>query len=83
MKLLEVIRIPETSDATHAIVMEFGKLVGKTCVTCKDTPGFVVNRLLGPYMNEAVRMLDVSSWNITLLIDSQKHFSLVAWRCNC
>lgn len=59
MKLLEVIRIPETSDTTYQSAMEFGKQVGKTCITCKDTPGFVVNRLLVPYMAEAVRMLEV------------------------
>lgn len=60
MKLLEVIRTPETSDETYQIAMEFGEKLGKTCVTCKDTPGFVVNRLLGPYMGEAIRMLEVS-----------------------
>lgn len=59
MKLLEVIRIPETSEATYEIAMEFGKKLGKSCITCKDTPGFVVNRLLVPYLAEAVRMLEV------------------------
>lgn len=58
MKLLEVIRTADTSDATYATAMEFGKNLGKTCVTCKDTPGFLVNRLLIPYMAEAVRMLE-------------------------
>lgn len=58
MKLLEVIRIAETSEATYKTAMEFGKNLGKVCVTCKDTPGFVVNRLLIPYMAEAVRMLE-------------------------
>ena len=58
MKLLEVVRTPETSDATYTTAMDFGKKLGKTCITCKDTPGFVVNRLLVPYMAEAVRMLE-------------------------
>lgn len=58
MKLLEVIRISETSDATYEAALNFGKKIGKTCVTCKDTPGFIVNRLLVPYMSEAVRMLE-------------------------
>jgi len=58
MKLLEVIRIPETSDETYNKVMEWGKSVGKTTVTCKDTPGFIVNRLLVPYMMEAARLLE-------------------------
>lgn len=61
MKLLEVIRTEETSQATYDTVMEFGKKVGKTCVTCRDTPGFIVNRLLGPYITEAIKMLEVST----------------------
>lgn len=58
MKLLEVIRIPETSDATYDAVIAWGKAVGKVTVTCKDTPGFIVNRLLVPLMCEAVRMME-------------------------
>nr|XP_022917081.1 probable 3-hydroxyacyl-CoA dehydrogenase B0272.3 isoform X1 [Onthophagus taurus] len=58
MRLLEVIRIPETSDETYKSFMEWGKAIGKTCVTCKDTPGFIVNRLLVPYMAEAVRLYE-------------------------
>ncbi|XP_055631985.1 hydroxyacyl-coenzyme A dehydrogenase, mitochondrial-like [Toxorhynchites rutilus septentrionalis] len=58
MKLLEVIRTEKTSEETYQQLMEFGKRMGKTCITCKDTPGFVVNRLLVPYMAEAVRMLE-------------------------
>lgn len=58
MKLLEVIRTPDTSDETYKRMMEWGKNMGKTTVTCKDTPGFVVNRLLVPYLAEAFRMLE-------------------------
>jgi 3-hydroxyacyl-CoA dehydrogenase len=58
MKLLEVIRTSETSEETYNKVMEFGKNIGKACITCKDTPGFVVNRLLVPYLGEAMRMLE-------------------------
>jgi len=39
-------------------LLEFGKSIGKTTVECKDTPGFIVNRLLVPYMFEAVRMFE-------------------------
>ncbi|KAJ8933831.1 hypothetical protein NQ314_013753 [Rhamnusium bicolor] len=58
MKLLEVVRIPETSEETYQALMAWGKAVGKTCITCKDTPGFVVNRLLVPYIAEAIRMME-------------------------
>lgn len=58
MKLLEVVKTDSTSEDTYNKLMAFGKSVGKTCITCKDTPGFVVNRLLVPYLGEAVRMLE-------------------------
>ncbi|XP_068617528.1 probable 3-hydroxyacyl-CoA dehydrogenase B0272.3 [Battus philenor] len=58
MRLLEVIKSEHMSEATYNTMMEWGKSVGKTCITCKDTPGFVVNRLLGPYSAEALRMYE-------------------------
>ncbi|CAH1154629.1 unnamed protein product [Phaedon cochleariae] len=58
MRLLEVVRIPETTEETFQSMMAWGKAIGKTCIACKDTPGFVVNRLLVPYVSEAVRMLE-------------------------
>eukprot|EP01097_Dermamoeba_algensis_P010894 TRINITY_DN826_c0_g1_i1.p1 TRINITY_DN826_c0_g1~~TRINITY_DN826_c0_g1_i1.p1 ORF type:complete len:315 (-),score=86.52 TRINITY_DN826_c0_g1_i1:15-959(-) len=58
MKLVEVVRTPQTSDATFNALMAFGKAVGKEAVACKDTPGFIVNRLLCPYMMEAVRLYE-------------------------
>lgn len=58
MRLLEVVRIPEQSEQTYQQLMAWGKSIGKTCVTCKDTPGFIVNRLLVPYANEAMKMLE-------------------------
>jgi len=58
MRLVEVIKSDDTSDETHASLMGFGEAVGKKTVSCKDTPGFVVNRLLVPYLIEAVRMLE-------------------------
>ncbi|XP_041362773.1 hydroxyacyl-coenzyme A dehydrogenase, mitochondrial-like [Gigantopelta aegis] len=58
MKLLEVIRIPQTSDETFNSLLEWGKSLGKVTVQCKDTPGFIVNRLLVPYMAEAVRLVE-------------------------
>lgn len=58
MKLLEVIRTKDTSDETYHSVVEWGKSVGKTTIVCKDTPGFVVNRLLVPMLAEAIRMME-------------------------
>ncbi|OWR45287.1 3-hydroxyacyl-CoA dehydrogenase [Danaus plexippus plexippus] len=58
MRLLEVIKSDRMSQETYNAMMEWGKSVGKTCITCKDTPGFVVNRLLGPYSAEAFRMFE-------------------------
>jgi 3-hydroxyacyl-CoA dehydrogenase len=55
---MKVIRIPETSDETYEKITAWGKALGKTTITCKDTPGFVVNRLLVPLLAEAVRMLE-------------------------
>lgn len=67
MKLLEVVRIPEQSDETYNALMAFGKAVGKVCVTCKDTPGFIVNRLLVPYIAEAIRMYERGQYFFFLL----------------
>merc|ERR1711936_1522987 len=58
MKLLEVVRIPETSDATYNAMVAWGQALGKATVECKDTPGFIVNRLLVPYLMEAIRMVE-------------------------
>lgn len=58
MKLLEVIRTQATSDETFDSLIKFGKDIGKVTVVCKDTPGFIVNRLLVPYMLEAVKMYE-------------------------
>ena len=58
MKLLEVVRIPETSDETFVAMQDWGKAMGKTTVAAKDTPGFIVNRLLVPNLMEAIRMVE-------------------------
>jgi len=53
MHLLEVTRGLQTSDATYQVAVEMGKRLGKTVVTSKDSPGFIVNRILIPLLNEA------------------------------
>jgi len=54
MKLIEIIRGLETDDATHDACRAFAEDVGKTVIESKDMPGFLVNRMLGPFINEAI-----------------------------
>lgn len=57
MPLVEVIRGPQTSDQTVATAVAYAKQIGKSPIVVKDGPGFLVNRLLLPYMNEALELL--------------------------
>ncbi|MDY0235876.1 MAG: 3-hydroxybutyryl-CoA dehydrogenase [Gudongella sp.] len=57
MKLVEVIKGIATSDDTMDKIMELSKIVGKTPVVVEEAPGFVVNRILIPMINEAVGIL--------------------------
>ena len=54
MALLELIRGLQTSDDTHAKAEAFAKRIGKVSITAKNSPGFAVNRILCPMINEAV-----------------------------
>lgn len=58
MKLCEVVKTLDTSAATFDAAFAFAESVGKTCVTAKDSPGFVVNVLLVPYLLDAIRMYE-------------------------
>lgn len=57
MELVEVVRGAETSDGTLAAAGAFVDRLGKTPVTCKDTPAFIVNRVARPFYGEAFRLL--------------------------
>ena len=57
MALVEIIRGLQTSDATHAAVHALATALGKTPITVKNAPGFVVNRILVPMINEAFFVL--------------------------
>ena len=57
MALVEIIRGLQTSDDTHATVQELAKRLGKSPITVKNAPGFVVNRILVPMINEAFFVL--------------------------
>ena len=58
MPLVEVVRGPETSDAAVARAIGWAKALGKHPVVTTDSPGFLVNRLLAPYLGEALRLHD-------------------------
>lgn len=57
MELVEVVRGDRTSESTVARLVSFVKAIGKTPVVTKDSPGFLVNRILFPYLGEAVLMV--------------------------
>jgi 3-hydroxybutyryl-CoA dehydrogenase len=58
MKLVEVVRTISTSDATAEAVFEFARGLGKEPIRTRDNSGFIVNRLLVPYLLDAVRALE-------------------------
>jgi 3-hydroxybutyryl-CoA dehydrogenase len=58
MPLVEIVQAELTSDVAVAVAVEVGKRFGKEVVTCHDTPGFIVNRVLIPLLNDCVRTLD-------------------------
>ncbi len=59
MPLVEIVRGLTTADATIQRVREFAQSLGKTVVLARDTPGFIVNRLLVPYLLDAIRVLEL------------------------
>jgi len=58
MQLVEIVRAITTSDETIATLRSFVQRLGKTPVVCKDVPGFIVNRLMVPYLLGAIRVLE-------------------------
>ena len=58
MKLTEVIRTDATDDGVFALTQSWAKSLGKTTVSCGDTPGFIVNRLLVPSMAQAILLVE-------------------------
>ncbi len=53
MKLVEIVRAVQTSDETYALIKGVAERMGKTVTTSSDAPGFLVNRILIPFLNEA------------------------------
>jgi len=60
LPLVEVVRTAHTSDETFDTAYAFVQRIGKEPVACNDTPGFIVNRILIPLLNDCVRVLDES-----------------------
>jgi len=60
LPLVEVIRTAHTSDEVFEAAYTFAEQIGKEPVACNDTPGFIVNRILIPLLNDCVRVLDES-----------------------
>jgi len=58
LPLVEVIRTAQTSDDVFDAAYAFAQRIGKEPVACNDTPGFIVNRILIPLLNDCVRVLD-------------------------
>ena len=58
LKLVEVVRTAHTSDEVFDAAYDFAQRLGKEPIACNDTPGFVVNRILIPLLNDCVRVID-------------------------
>lgn len=58
MKLVEVVNTDHTNENTTRVIIELVKQMGKTPVVCKDSPGFIVNRVARPYYIESLRLVE-------------------------
>ncbi|HLF45507.1 MAG TPA: 3-hydroxyacyl-CoA dehydrogenase NAD-binding domain-containing protein [Chitinophagaceae bacterium] len=58
MKLVEVVKTKYTNEQTTKLVVELTKQLGKTAVICKDSPGFIVNRVARPFYIESFRLIE-------------------------
>ena len=73
MPLVEIVRAERTSVAVWDAAFELGAKLGKTPIRCSDTPGFVVNRILIPLLNDCVRVLDEAGVTPESLDAGMKH----------
>jgi 3-hydroxybutyryl-CoA dehydrogenase len=63
MKLVEIVKAEKTSDLVVQAVTGLAKQLGKTPVICKDSPGFIVNRVARPYYIESLRLIEEAETN--------------------
>ena len=73
MPLVEIVRAERTDDDVFETAFELGARLGKTPIRCNDTPGFVVNRVLIPLLNDCVRVLDETGVTPEDLDSGMKH----------
>jgi 3-hydroxybutyryl-CoA dehydrogenase len=73
MPLVEIIRAELSSDEAFETAHTFGERLGKRAIRCNDTPGFVVNRVLIPLLNDCVRVLDEARVAVEDLDAGMKH----------
>jgi 3-hydroxybutyryl-CoA dehydrogenase len=73
MPLVEIIRAELTSDDAFETAYAFGEKLGKHPIRCYDTPGFVVNRVLIPLLNDCIRVLDEARVTVEDLDTGMKH----------
>jgi 3-hydroxybutyryl-CoA dehydrogenase len=73
MPLVEIVRAELTSDDAFEAAYAFGERLGKCPIRCHDTPGFVVNRVLIPLLNDCIRVLDEARVSVEDLDAGMKH----------
>jgi 3-hydroxybutyryl-CoA dehydrogenase len=73
MPLVEIVRAERTEDDVFEAAFAFGGQLGKTAIRCTDTPGFVVNRILLPLLNDCVRVIDETGVTPEDLDSAMKH----------
>lgn len=72
MKLVEVVRCVTTTDAAFDIALQFARSEGKLAIPTKDKAGFIVNRLLVPYMLDAIRAYEEGVGSVSEIDDAMK-----------
>jgi len=67
MKLVEVVKTGKTPGEVVAIIVDFAKRLGKMAVVCKDSPGFIVNRVARPFYIESLRLVEEEKVDFALI----------------
>lgn len=73
MKLLEIVKAITTSKETVEIAKKVGEKLGKICIVSKDSPGFIVNRMLDPMINEAIGLLEAGIGSVEDIDNGMKY----------